>query len=225
MIAIVPARGGSKGLPGKNIKPLLDKPLIGYTIEAALAATGITDVYVSTDDEEIYRVGLECGASASFLRPPSLAQDNSLAVDSYIYTIDRLNEEFGVGIDEFIVLQPTSPLRKAVDIDAAISLFKEKQADSVVSYTEEHHPVSWHKYLDSDGSFENIFPDNTQNRQQNRPTYYPNGAIFVFRYDLIKQKRYYSEKSYAYVMERERSVDVDTIEDFDLAEYLMRKRG
>ena len=225
MIAIVPARGGSKGLPGKNIKSLLGKPLIQYTIEAALKSEFVSDVIVSTDDEQIYQVGIECGARESFLRPSKLAEDDSMAIDNYIYTIDRLNQEFGYNIEDFVVLQPTSPLREAADIDKVIKLFRDKKADSVVSYTEEHHPVIWHKYLDEDGRFENIFPENIQNRQQNRPSYFPNGAIFAFNYELIKARQYYSDKSYAYVMQRENSVDIDTIDDFEYAEFLMRKRG
>jgi CMP-N,N'-diacetyllegionaminic acid synthase len=225
VIAIIPARGGSKGLPGKNVKSLLGKPLIQYTIEAALDAKHVSDVIVSTDDEGIYRIGIECGGTDTFIRPLHLSDDDSMAVDNYIYTIEKLNNEFDHSIDEFVVLQPTSPFRDADDIDAAITLFKEKEADSVVSYTEEYHPLIWHKYLNQDDGFENIFPDNIQNRQENRPSYFPNGAIFVFKYDLIKQKKYYSAKSYAYVMDRQKSIDIDTIEDFNYAEFVMRKCG
>jgi N-acylneuraminate cytidylyltransferase/CMP-N,N'-diacetyllegionaminic acid synthase len=224
MIAIVPARGGSKGLPGKNIKVLNGKPLIAYTIEAALKSKYITDVIISTDDEEIYKEALNYGAKRSFLRPKHLAEDDSLAVDNYIYTLDRLNKEFDYDIDEFVVLQPTSPLRTAEDIDGAIKLFKNKSADSVISYTQESHPITWHKYIDDLGHFENIFPETIQNRQSNRESYYPNGAIFIFSLDLILKKQYYSEKSYPYLMPRERSVDIDSIEDFDYAQYLMEKK-
>jgi N-acylneuraminate cytidylyltransferase/CMP-N,N'-diacetyllegionaminic acid synthase len=223
VIAIIPARGGSKGLPGKNIKHLLGKPLIQYTIEAALQAKHVSDVIISTDDKETYRIAVECGCRDTFLRKSSLAQDGSLAVDNYIYTIERLNNEFRYCIEDFIVLQPTSPLRESVDIDNAIELFIEKNADSVISYTEEYHPITWHKYVNGDGRFESIFPDNIQNRQENRPSYFPNGAIYVFNYDLIKQKKYYSEKTYAYLMSREKSVDIDTVDDFDYAEYVINK--
>ena len=223
MIAIVPARGGSKGLLGKNIKSLLGKPLIAYTIEAALKSKYISNVIVSTDDQEICDIAVSYGALCPFLRPKSLATDTAMAVDNYIYTIDRLNSEHGFSIENFVVLQPTSPLRNVVDIDGAISLFKEKNADSVISYVIENHPVTWHKYIDNELKFENIFNETLNNRQDNRSSYYPNGAIFVFDYDLIKQKRYYSDKTYAYVMPRQRSVDIDYIEDFEYAEYLLRK--
>ena len=221
MIAIVPARGGSKGLPGKNIKDLLGKPMIAYTIEEALKSKYITEVIISTDCKEIEEVAIKHGAKSLFLRPPYLASDSAKAIDNYIYTIDRLNKEFGYAITDFIVLQPTSPLRTTEDIDGAIELFKNKNADSVVSYTEEHHPIEWHKYITEDGKFENIFEEKLLNRQEIKKSYFPNGAVFVFDYELIKQAKYYSDNSYAYVMPRNRSVDVDTIEDFKYIEFLM----
>lgn len=221
MIAVVPARGGSKGLPGKNIRQLNGKPLIAYTIEAALKSEYISDVYISTDDQGIYDAALKWGVQPSFLRPSFLAQDDSLAVDNYIYTLERLNSEFGKKVDDFVVLQPTSPLRTSEDIDGAIELYFAKNADSIVSYTEERHPISWHKYLAESRQFINIFPEEIKNRQEYRVSYYPNGAIFVFSFDLIKSKRYYSDKSYAYIMPRNRSVDIDTLEDFEYAEFLL----
>jgi len=221
VIAIIPARGGSKGLPGKNIKDLLGKPMIAYTIEEALKSKYITDVIISTDCQEIENVAVEYGAKSLFLRPEFLASDNAKAVDNYIYTIDRLNQEFDYEIVEFTVLQPTSPLRIKDDIDNAIVLFKNKKADSVINYTEEHHPIEWHKYITEDGRFENIFKEKLLNRQEIKPSFYPNGAVFVFKYEMIKQKKYYTNKSYSYVMPRNRSADVDTIEDFKYIEFLM----
>lgn len=222
MIAIVPARGGSKGLPGKNIKDLLGKPMIAYTIEEALKSKYITEVIISTDCTEIEKVALEYGAKSYFLRPEELASDTAKAIDNYIFTIDRLNNEFGYEIENFVVLQPTSPLRTVEDIDGAIELFNNKNADSVVSYTEEHHPIEWHKYITEDGKFENIFEEKLLNRQEIKKSYFPNGAVFIFDYELIKQGKYYSDNSYAYIMPRFRSVDVDTIEDFKYIEFLMR---
>ncbi|AXH14491.1 N-acylneuraminate cytidylyltransferase [Malaciobacter mytili LMG 24559] len=222
MIAIVPARGGSKGLPGKNIKDLCGKPMIAYTIEEALKSKYITEVIISTDCKEIEEIAIKYGAKSPFLRPSFLASDTALAIDNYIYTIDRLNKDFNYNIKDFVVLQPTSPLRKKEDIDGAIELFKNKKAHSVISYTEEHHPLQWHKYINEDGTFENIFKDTIQNRQEIKKSYYPNGAVFVFNYDLIKAGKYFSDNSYAYIMPRNRSIDVDTIEDFMYIEYLLK---
>lgn len=225
MIAIIPARGGSKGLPGKNTMNLLGKPMIAYTIEAALKSDKITEVIISTDCKNIEKTALKYGAKSFFLRPEYLASDTSVAVDTYIYTIDKLNNEYSYNIEEIMILQPTSPLRNTDDINAAIEIFYEKNADSVSSYTEENHPVTWHKFITSDGKFENIFEDKLLNRQDIRTTYYPNGAIYIFKYELLKQKKYYNENSYAYIMPRNRSVDVDTIEDFDYLKFLMEKNN
>lgn len=223
MIAIIPARGGSKGLPGKNIRLLEGRPLIAHSIACAMQAKCIDRIIVSTDDEKIADVSRQFGAEIPFMRPAELATDTACAVDNYIYTIDRLSRECGKNIDEFVVLLPTAPLRISEDIDGAVKIFKDKSADSVISYTPETHPIRWNKYLDSNGAFENIFDDNLSNRQDLRRSYYPNGAVYVFRTSLIKMRKYYSDKSYAYVMPRSRSVDIDTLEDFEFAEYLMRK--
>ncbi len=223
MIAIIPARGGSKGLPGKNIKPLNGKPLIAYAVEAALKAKHIDRVIISTDDEEIARVAVQYGAELPFMRPAELASDTALAVDNYIYTIGKLEQESGTIIDAFVVLQPTSPLRIAEDIDGAVELFEKKKADSVISYTQEAHPISWHKYLDEEGHFIDILDANIKNRQDNRVSYYPNGAVYVFRTSMIRERKYYTDRSYAYIMPRIRSVDIDFIEDFEYAEFLLRR--
>lgn len=225
MIAIIPARGGSKGLPGKNVRPLNGKPLIAYAVEAAQKARHIDRIIISTDDEEIARVAVECGAELPFMRPAELASDTAMAVDNYIYTIGRLEKECGKAIDSFVVLQPTSPLRIAEDIDGATELFNKKGADSVISYCQEAHPVSWHKYLDEEGRFVDILTSNINNRQDNRVSYYPNGAVYVFRTAMIRNRKYYTDKSYAYVMPRNRSVDIDFIEDFEYAEFLLKRRN
>lgn len=225
MIAIIPARGGSKGLPGKNIKVLEGKPMIAYAIDEAIKAKGISKIIVSTDSQEIADVAMKYGAEVPFLRPAELASDTALAVDNYIYTMGRLEKEENTKISSFVVLQPTSPLRTSEDIEGAIELFQQKKADSVISFCEEHHPISWHRKISKEGLLLPIFEERIGNRQEEDTTYYPNGAVFVFSMDLIRQKSYYSDKSYAYVMPRKNSVDVDTLEDFEYAEYLLQKRN
>lgn len=222
MIALVPARSGSKGLPGKNIKNLLGKPLIAYTIEEALKSKYITDVVISTDSKEIENIALNYGAKSHFVRPSHLARDTSKAIDTYIYTVDRLKKEFNYKISNLIVLQPTSPLRKVKDIDGAIKLYKKKNADSVISYTESHHPIDWHKYIDKNGKIEHIFKSQLKNRQELRKSYLPNGAIYIFTYTLMKSKNYFSNKTYPYLMPAERSVDIDTENDFLFAEFILK---
>lgn len=223
MLALIPARGGSKCLPGKNIKELCGKPLIAYTIESASNAKNIDSVIVSTDDTEIEKIAIKYGATSPFKRPRSLATDTSLAIDTYLYTIERLNSEFNYSIKEFCVLLPTSPLRKSEDIDSAIELFKNNNADSVISFTKAQHPLNWHKYVNHDNKISSVFNEEIKNRQDEKDTFYPNGAIYVFNYEFLRKKReYYSSNSYTYIMPRNRSIDIDTIDDFEFAEFLLR---
>lgn len=223
MIAIIPARGGSKGLPGKNIKLLNKKPLIAYTIEAALNAENVSRVIVSTDDESIASVAKIYGAEIPFMRPAELASDTALSIDTYEYTIKRLEDEENISIPNFVVLQPTSPLRSCQDIDAAINLFLKKNAFSVISFCKEHHPISWHKHINESGKIKSIFEDELQNRQDLKTTYFPNGAIYILTKKVFETRNYYTENSYAYIMQRKNSVDIDTVDDFELAEWLFKR--
>jgi len=226
MVAIIPARGGSKGLPGKNIKLLSGKPMIGYTIEAAMKSNHISDIIVSTDDPEIAEVAKSFGAKVPFMRPGKLAGDKSSAIDTYIYTIDKLNSDFGYSISDFTVLQPTSPLRTSDDIDAAATLFKEKNADSVISVTEALHPPIWAKKIRDDGVLVNYFESDlyNKNRQEIETAYMPNGAIFIFKFEKLKSNyTYYFERTFPHMMEAERSIDIDTHYDFDIAGFLLNR--
>ena len=223
MIAIIPARGGSKGLPGKNIRNLNGKPLIAYTIEEALKSKYITRVILSTDDVEIAKVAKQYGAEVPFMRPSHLATDAAKAIDAYKYTYERLEKEENIEISEFVILQPTSPFRTANHIDQAIDLYNDKKADSVISYCPEHHPIIWHKYITEAGKIESIFEGSTRNRQEEKPTYFPNGAIYIFKRKIIEQELYYTDNSFAYIMNRKDSVDIDTIDDFEYAEFLFAR--
>lgn len=224
MLAIIPARGGSKGLPNKNVKLLKNKPLIAYTIEEALKVPIIDKVFVSTDDEEIAEISRKYGAECNYLRPAELAKDDSKAIDVYNYVIKKFEED-GIKYNDVVILQPTSPLRTSKHILEAIALFLNKDADSVISYCEEHHPVVWHKYVNEHGKFENIFGDHTGNRQKERKSYYPNGAIFVFKSLVLKEGMYYTPNSYAYIMERINSIDIDTMDDFELVDFYLGKNA
>jgi N-acylneuraminate cytidylyltransferase/CMP-N,N'-diacetyllegionaminic acid synthase len=223
VLALIPARGGSKGLPGKNIRPLAGKPLIAHSIEAARGAKSVTRVVCSTDSPEIADVAVKFGAEVPFLRPSELAQDNSLAIDNYIYTVDRLNQE-GDRIEEYCVLLPTAPLRTAQDIDAAVEIFRDRGADSVISYYPAPHPVQWYRYIDDAGVLRSFLEEGERlaNRQEERKSYLPNGAIYIFRHSIIKgTRKYYTERTYPYLMPANRSIDIDTLEDFNYAEYLI----
>lgn len=223
MLAIIPARGGSKGLPKKNIRDFDGKPLIFYSIKAAKKSRFIDRIIVSTDDKEIAQISEMYGAEVPFLRPKELATDTSQAIDTYLYTINEINKQSNNLIDEFIVLQPTSPLRREIDINEAISLFREKNADSVISVFEAKHPPNWYKKISNHGILADYFQgENSLNRQEYQKTYLPNGAIFILKYHVLKKTRsYYTEKSFAYIMPAELSIDIDNLWDFQLAELLI----
>lgn len=223
MIALIPARGGSKGLPNKNIKELNGKPLIQYTIDAALKAPSIKRVLVSTDSKEIADIAKKLGAETPFLRPSELATDNAKAIDVYNHAITYLENENTEELEEIVILLPTCPLRDYDDIENAIKLYKDRRADSVVSFTKESHPVYWHAWYHDDLKVDFIFDHRNQNRQDLKKSIYPNGAIFIIKSELIKAGTYYNSSSLTYIMTKEKSVDIDTLYDFKLAEFLMNQ--
>lgn len=228
MIAIIPARGGSKGVPGKNIKSLCNKPLIAYSIEAALSSELVDRVIVSTDCNAIAEVAKKYGAEIPFMRPSELAQDKSLAIDNYIYTMNRLNENMSHPYQEFIVLQPTSPLRTSKDVDESIKLFFKMKANSVISVTEAEHPVTWYKKIDSKGCLKEYcsYDSGNKNRQEIEQAYIPNGAIYIFNLIVLKKTlNYYSDRTYAYIMPHNKSLDIDNYFDFEFAEFLMSRNA
>jgi CMP-N,N'-diacetyllegionaminic acid synthase len=227
MLAIIPARGSSKGLVGKNIKLLLGKPLIAYTIEAAQQSKSIDKIVLSTDSPQIAEVARKYDIEIPFMRPEELAADASLAIETYLYTVERLNSEFKYNINEFIVLQPTSPLRTFKDIDCAINVYFEKEADSVISVCEAPYPPYWAKKISAAGGLLNYFDSEVSNinRQDIVKAFIPNGAIYIFKLSLLKKHHsYYSTRTFPYVMPRERSIDIDDLFDFEITEYLLRKK-
>lgn len=228
MIAIIPARGGSKGLPGKNIKLLNDIPLIGHTILSAIKAKSISRVIVSTDDDEIAQIAKEWGAEVPFMRPAKLAGDEAMVMDAYLYTVDRLALEDNIPINTFVALLPTVPLRLSTDIDAAVAIFFENNADSVISVTEAPVPIDWYKKIETNGILTDFFvnANSVANRQELVKGHVPNGAIYIFKTEKLRQTRqYYMEKTYPYIMPRDRSADIDEPLDFEWAEFLLNRRG
>lgn len=216
MLAIIPARGGSKRLPGKNIKLLNGKPLIAYTIEAALQSKYITKVVVSTDCEEIAKVAVQYGALVPGLRPDFLATDEASSNDVILFTTDLIEKKFNTKVNECVLLQPTSPLRTAKHINEAVELYKQKNADAVISFTKEFHPLKWNKYLNEDGVLQDI------SCLDNKPSYFPNGSIYVLSKQVVVSGNYYTQLTYAYLMDRSCSCDIDTQEDWDYVEFLKK---
>jgi CMP-N,N'-diacetyllegionaminic acid synthase len=227
MLALIPARGGSKGLPGKNIMPFAGLPLIAHTIQAARVAVSITRVVVSTDEEGIAAVARAHGAEVPFLRPAELAGDASPAIDTYLHACAALEELGSPRIEELVVLLPTSPLRMAPDIDQAIGQFRLRSADAVISVTPSPHPLHWAKVVDDQGVLRDAQPGgaaNNRNRQDYPQTFMPNGAIYVFRRALLEQRDgYYTERTYPMVMPKQRSIDIDDRYDFAIAEFLLTR--
>lgn len=227
MLAVIPSRGGSKGLPGKNIKPLAGVPLIAWTIRAAQAARTITRIVVSTDSPEIAAVATAHGAEVPFLRPAELATDEAPASAAYLHLAAELERRGEGPVPAFAILQPTSPLRTAADIDAAVELFQRRDAQAVISVSATPHPASWLRRIDEQGVLRPFLegPLANAHRQQCPPTWLPNGAVFVIdRAFLQATGSYYGERTFAYEMPVERAVDIDTAEDFAWAEFRMTRQ-
>ena len=221
-IAIIPARSGSKGLKDKNIKLLNGKPMMAYSIEAA-KKSGIFDcVHVSTDSGEYARIAREFGADVPFLRSDELSSDTAGSWDVVRWTMEQyamLGREF----DCVTLLQPTSPLRDSDDMCKAFRIFDEKQADSVISVCETEHSPAICNTLGESGSMCGFIDETAVGRRQDLGTYYRlNGAIYIQKTEnLMNRKKLYGEKSYAYIMDKIHSIDIDDAFDFFLAETAM----
>lgn len=223
VLGFIPARGGSKGVKDKNIRSLNGKPLIAYTIEEALKSDIFEDVIVSTDSQKIAQISKQYGANVPFLRPNEFAKDNSPTIDAVIHCIDFI-KDVGKEYNEIILLQPTSPLRKARHIKEAYNLFNEKKASFVISMCECEHSPLWANTVGEDLNIDNFIKEEIKNqRRQDLPTYYRiNGSIYIAKvYKLLQEKSFFGKDSYAYIMDRRNSVDIDTIYDFKLAEIYL----
>lgn len=222
MLAIIPARGGSKGVKNKNIKLLQNKPLIAHTIIEAINSKKIDRIIVSTDSEKIAEISIKYGAEVPFLRPSNISLDNSPILENYKFALKYL-EENGSDYKSFVALQPTSPFRKSKDIDAAINLFLNNNVDSVISFVKENHPIEWNRLVRKDKTFLEFMDSPIHNRQIYNDIFRFNGAVYVFKKNLIMNNKMYSENSMAYIMPESRSLDIDTEDDFLFAEFLMEK--
>ena len=220
-LAIIPARGGSKRLPRKNVLDLCGKPLIAYTIEAALKSKYIDKVIVSSDDDEILNISLNFGAE-TIKRPVELASDTATTFDAIKHTIDNFEK-----YDYIVLLQPTSPLRNEKHIDEAIELLEEKQADAIVSVCEMDHSPLWSNTLPKDGNMNNFLRDEVLNkRSQDLEKYYRvNGAVYICKTDkLLENKSFFlKDNIFAYIMDRKSSIDIDEEIDFEIAKVLINK--
>jgi N-acylneuraminate cytidylyltransferase/CMP-N,N'-diacetyllegionaminic acid synthase len=224
---VITARGGSKGLPGKNIRLLAGKPLIAYTIDAALGASRLTRTIVSTDDDEIARVCRQWGADVPFKRPAHLASDEAPLYLPLRHAVQWVEQHEGWSPDLVLGLQATTPLRTSADIDEAIEIQVRNDADSVVGYAPAKQHPYWMKKITEDGRLvEFMHADPAHMRRQNLPpVYHVSGSIYLYKRDmLMNNDSTYTDRTYAFVTPIERAVDIDTYEDFRIAELILSER-
>lgn len=227
ILALIPARGGSKTIPHKNIRPLAGKPLIAWTIETALACPILDRVIVSTDDQSIAEIARRYGAEVPFLRPAELGQDDTPGIEPVLHAVHWLDERESYRPDYVIVLQPTSPLRTREDIEAVVKLAQERQADAVVSVCFARHHPYWVKRITEDGRLADFLSlDHVYTRRQDLPPVCVlNGAIYLVRRQVLLERRtFYTDRTYAYVMLPDRSMDIDTPWDFCLADLILTEK-
>jgi CMP-N,N'-diacetyllegionaminic acid synthase len=228
VLGLIPARGGSRGIPRKNIKMLRGKPLVWYTAAAALAARYLSRVILSTEDEEIAEVGQGCGLEVPFMRPLELAGDETPTLDVVLHAVSYL-EQRGERYDAFCLLQPTNPLRRSEDIDRCIELLKEREASAVVSILPipaEYHPF-WSYIETEDGHITLVTGElNPVTRRQDLPpAYYRDGSVYVTRRDvLVNERSLFGRRLVGYPMDPKRHVNIDTQEDWDRAEALLESQ-
>lgn len=232
VLGVITARSGSKGIPGKNIKPLGGKPLIAYSIEAAKKSNFITHLIVSTDGEEIAKIAREYGAEVPFMRPTELSGDKMPHLPVMQHAITFMEDREKLIFDCVVILQPTSPFRTSEDIDQTIEKLIRSGADSAVSVVEvenSNHPVKMKK-LEGDRVLPYCMPEPEGIRRQDLPTAYRrSAAVYAMRRDLMmKDNRLYGDHIVGHIVSPERSIDIDYPVDWTIAEHMLeelKKKG
>lgn len=226
ILGVITARGGSKGIPRKNIKLLYGKPLIVYTIEAAEASQYLTRCIVSTDDQEIADISLKFGADIPFMRPADLAQDQSTSIEVVQDVLRKLEENYGEKYDYLMILQPTSPLRSSEDIDACIKKIIDTDADSVMSMLElVDFSLKKLKKIEDDKILPLIEEEGEQSarRQEEKKVYKRNCAIYLTKTEFIMKGDLFGKISRPYIMSTQHSTDINEPVDFELVEFFLKK--
>jgi len=227
VLGIITARGGSKGIPRKNIRPLCGKPLLAYTAEAALSARLLSSVVLSTEDDEIAAVGQACGLRVPFMRPLELAGDRVPSLPVVQHAVRWLSEH-GELYDAVCLLQPTNPLRKAEHIDACLELLQSKNADAVVSVLSVPHEYNphWVYFEDASGALR-ISTGEAQpipRRQDLPPAFHRDGSVYVTKRDVLMERNsLFGDRLVGYPMDPAHSVNIDLPEDWQVAEELLRR--
>ncbi len=226
MLALIPARAGSKGIPRKNLALLCGRPLIAWSIDCARNARGVERVVVSTDCPEIAAAARSAGAEVPFLRPAALAGDRVPGIDPLLHALAWLAAHENYRPEWLVTLQPTSPLRAPADVEAAFELAEKPGVDSVVSVTPAAAHPFWSKRIEPDGRLIDFLADRPEvpTRQELPEAFALNGAVYLARREILQGARsFYNERTYALVMPRERSVDIDTPFDLELAGWLLAR--
>ncbi|MGW9063194.1 acylneuraminate cytidylyltransferase family protein [Achromobacter animicus] len=223
-IAIIPARGGSKRLPRKNVLPLCGKPLIAWTIEAAKDCGLFDLILVTSDDQEVLDIAANLGV-APLLRPLELASDTASTLDVVLHVLDHLHER-GQDFDSVALLQATSPMRDAHDIEGAYAKYEQANANCVISVSPVEHPVEWTMELGADANLDQFTEKMRHARSQDLPQRYRlNGAICITNTERLKEtKSFMPSPAFAYKMPPEKSVDIDTGIDFALSRCLLEQK-
>lgn len=220
-VAIIPARGGSKGIPRKNIKELDRKPLIAHIIETALKVRGLDRVIVSTDDKKIAEIAKKYGAEVPFNRPKELARDETPTLPVLQHAVKYLEEEENYKPGIVVLLYTTSPLISAERVSEAIELLKEGEFDSVLSVVEDRG----HYWIEGNEGYKKLYPKVLKNRQFIKPLFKENGAIYICRRGLLMRKNEIVGGKIGFlVMKKDESIDIDELLDFEFAEFLMNRR-
>ncbi|AVM75581.1 acylneuraminate cytidylyltransferase family protein [Magnetospirillum gryphiswaldense] len=218
VLAVVVGRGGSKGLPGKNVLPLGDRPMVAWSVAAARESKYVDQVILSSDDAEIIDAAKAAGCDVPFVRPAQLAADDSSVADVVLHALDFLDDKYDIAV----LLQATSPLRQACDIDGCLELAMATDATGAVSVTRPPKPPEWMVRLDAEGRMVKVLGGEADRRQDLPPAYVFNGAVYVVKVAAFRQSRkFVDDDTKAYVMPPERSVDIDTPLDFLWAQALM----
>lgn len=224
VLAIIPARGGSKGIPKKNIKAVSGKPMITYTIEAAKECEYIDKVIVSTDDEEIAEISMRAGAIVPFLRPDELATDEAKTIDVVMHAIE-FYERKAERYDIIVLLQPTSPLRTGEDIQKALEYFERKGGKSLVSVSEVNENPILMRQFGENNEMVKLMDENSSVRRQDMKKYYRiNGAIYINSMAELNENTSFNDNEMGYVLTKEHGIDIDNPEDVVVAEYYLSQK-
>jgi len=223
LLALIPARGGSKRLPRKNILDFCGKPLIAWTIEAALKSKYVDHVVVSTNDNDISNISSKYGADVRFTRPNNISQDHSTSVEVVEHALKKL-EESGCHYEYVILLQPTSPFRTSIHIDAAVELLVKRNSSAIISVTKTINNPLWANTIPENGSMDNFIQEDIKNkRSQDLPIFYElNGAIYLINSrKILEENTFFLKKGvFSYEMDRISSIDIDTNYDFLIASLI-----